>query len=124
MGYTLFSDQLTFAQFHPPQPWEWPVDLMFLSEETFRKLASDGVNAVILGVEVRIPSPEHIIALKLHAIRYGPPRREAGDLVDILELIEANKIDIAGDRFRKLCNRYATPELYERIAKEIAKRKQ
>jgi hypothetical protein len=117
LSYRLFSDQPTFAQFRPSQPWEWPVDLMFVSQETFFKLSRDAIEAKVHDVKVRIPSPEHLIALKLHSLRYGPPRREAVDLTDIVEIIAANKIDIAADKFRGICEHYGTAELMRESSK-------
>ena len=115
IGYRLFSDQPTFAQFRPPQPWEWPVDLMFVSQETFSKMSKDAVETTIHETKVRIPSPEHLIALKLHALRYGPPRRGGIDLTDIIEIVVANKMNVTSDTFKEICERFGTVEIYARI---------
>ena len=123
IGYRLVSDQPTFAQFRPSQPWEWPVDLTFVSGETFLKLSRGAVEATIHDTKVRIPSPEHLIALKLHSLRHGPPRRESVDLTDIIEIIAANKIDVNSDKFREVCDRFGTIELYERIKAAAAKKR-
>lgn len=110
-GYECISDQPTFAQF-AGQPWEWPVDLMFVNETTFQKMWAERVSTTIVGFSAYIPSPAHLVALKLHALRFGPPRRARKDLDDIVEIITANRIS---DKLPELCERFGTAELYERI---------
>jgi hypothetical protein len=111
IGYKCISDQATFAQFEG-QLWDWPVDLMFVNATTFAKMWDARVSVTISDVSVSIPFPEHLVALKLHALRYGPPRRAQKDLKDIVELVIANQLR---DKLRDLCDRFGTVELYERI---------
>ena len=52
------------------------------------------------GLTLAIPSPLHLIAMKLHALR-NPQRFETGvDLQDVKHLIKAAKIDIAKQRIQ------------------------
>jgi hypothetical protein len=110
-GYECISDQPTFAQF-AGQPWDWPVDLMFVNQTTFQKLWAERVSTTIAGSTAHIPSATHLVALKLHALRFGPERRAQKDLKDIVEIVAANQIS---DKLRDLCDRFGTDELYERI---------
>jgi hypothetical protein len=66
-------------------------------------------------VDCLIPSVDHLIAMKLHAIRSSPDRRMRQDALDILDLAERSDMDLGGDRFRDLCERYADEAIRERI---------
>ena len=92
---------------------------MFVDEETLDKIIKDGKKIDIAGQKFIIPSLEHLIALKLHAIRYNPKVRENRDLPDIINMIKTNNVDIKSSHFKKLCLRYGTEELYDKILKGI-----
>ena len=115
LGYKIFHEQNTFAQYSPPEAGAWPVDLMFLNEQTFAGMFAESMEVSLKSTAVRIPSVEHLIALKLHALKHTNPRRELKDLLDVVNLVDANKIDIDGENFRKLCERYGTPKIYDKI---------
>ncbi|MFA6543102.1 MAG: hypothetical protein WCS99_01670 [Limisphaerales bacterium] len=57
----------------------------------------------------------HLLALKLHAIRHTRATRGVKDMGDIVTLIETNQLDVATLEFRALCEQYGTPEAYESI---------
>jgi hypothetical protein len=65
------------------------------------------------GAQTKIPSLEHLFALKLHAIRFGGERRKMKDYIDMTYLIEVNKVDVKSEWFRNICLKYGTPEAYE-----------
>ncbi len=121
LGYRVFHDQGTFTQFSPPESVTWPVDLMFVNEGTFAKMSSESVEVQMQATKVRIPSVEHLMALKLHALKHASPRRELKDLLDMAGLIEANHIDINGEKFKKLCERYGTKTIHAQISVVCAK---
>ena len=62
-----------------------------------------------------MPSLQHLIAMKLHAIRQNPTQREPKDLQDIFELIAENGVNVQEKSFRELCLKYGTQELYQKI---------
>ena len=57
----------------------------------------------------------HLIALKLYAIKYNPESRKEKEPGDIISLIRANNIDIENEDFRSITLKYGTPELYREI---------
>lgn len=61
-----------------------------------------------------VPALEHLIALKLHAIKSNP-NRELKDMPDIIQLVLRNGWDIRGQIFQDLCNQYGSPKIYDRI---------
>jgi len=121
LGYRRVPGQILFAQFAPPFEGMWPVDLMLVNEETFARLSAEACEKVINGIAVKVPSPLHLIAMKLHALRHGKPEREAKDLTDVFELIHLSNVDVNGDVFRALCEKFGTKELYERIRRAISR---
>jgi hypothetical protein len=121
LGYKVFLEQETFAQLTPPAPGLWPVDLMFVNDETFSKMSAESVEAKVRETPVRIPRVGHVIALKLHALKHTHPRRELKDLLDVVSLIEAAKLDLNGDELKQLCKRYASEKIYRKIVAASSK---
>jgi len=60
---------------------------------------------------------EHLLALKLHALKHARPPRDLKDLADVVQLAVANGLDVRAEMFRALCLTYATPELHDRIVR-------
>ena len=121
LGYQRIPEQTVFAQFAPPFDGMRPVDFMLVNQEKFDKMSAEACEKLIDGIPLRVPSPLHLIAMKLHALRHGKPEREAKDLTDIFELIHLNNVDAMSDAFRAWCEKFGTRELYERIRQAIGK---
>jgi hypothetical protein len=115
LGFECIHEQTAFFQFAAPDIPQ--IDLMRVSADTFAKLMATSEPRTALGLEIRVPSLENLLALKLHAARHARPHRRHKDLVDIFALVEANGIDVASDSFRQLCDKYGTTELYADIIK-------
>lgn len=119
-GYKMDYSQEVFARFISPQsPLLMDIDFMFIDEETLAKIIKDSQKINIAGCEFRIPSLEHLIALKLHAVKYNPKLRLAKDIPDIINLVKINKVDVKDEKFKELCLKYATQEIYEKIVEGI-----
>ena len=71
--------------------------------------------AQVMSEKFRVPSLNHLIALKLHALKNNLPHRELRDLRDIIELVKQHKIDVKTESFRNLCQKYGTEEVYKKI---------
>ena len=117
LGYRVFHEDHAFVQLAPPTAAHWPVDLLLVAEPTFAGVTAE-VREVDLGAwRVRIPSLEHLLALKLHALKHARPPRDLKDLTDVVQLADANGLDPRGEPFRTLCLKYATPEIHDRIVR-------
>jgi len=114
LGYAVQHDGGTFLQLRSDQH-SWEVDLMLLNEDTFRKLFKASVEMATGGVQVRFPSVEHLIALKVHALKNTRTRRFLKDFQDVVELVMRNKINLADPAMRDIFMRYGDNELYEKI---------
>lgn len=119
VGYTCAHEQTTFLQFAAPSLPD--IDLMRVNDETFEKLLGESQVRQLLGIEVRVPALEHLLAMKVHAAKHAAPHRRYKDLLDIFYLVDVNKVDVSSDRFRTMCEKYGTPEIYADILKAARK---
>ncbi len=115
LGYREWRDGGSFVHYEQTKPDGLPLDAMLVSEGTFAKLHGAAVPCAMLGVPVLIPCLNHLLALKLHAIRHTRGTRGVKDMGDIVTLIEKNHLDVTTPDFRKLCDEFGTPEAYESI---------
>jgi hypothetical protein len=115
LGYSVFHEDAAFLQLRPPTVAGWPIDLLVVDDTTFDAMARSARPFAFGGVTCLIPSVEHLIAMKLHALRFSGEPRMRKDGVDIVDLAEANGLDLLGDAFRALCDRFADARVYERI---------
>ena len=91
------------------------IDFLFVDAKTFEGVYGDATEEDYKEAKFLVPKVEHLIALKLHAIKQQPRSRELKDLADVVELIRANKIDVCRDAFKSMCLKFGTPELYHKI---------
>lgn len=108
LGYHIFSDAPNFAQLASHKETAWPVDLMFVRPATFKPMLDASRVVEFYGTTSRIPALEHLIALKLHAIKNTQPNRFLKDFLDVENLIRANRVDIKSENIRRLFEKYAT----------------
>lgn len=115
-GYKIDYSQEVFSRLtSPDKPLMMDIDFMFVDEETISKIIKDGKKTNIAGCDFLVPSLEHLIALKLHAIKYNPGIRLAKDIADIINLARINNFDLKSDKFHALCLKYASEGIYQRI---------
>ena len=120
LGYTVSGETNAFVQLAPPLRGMWPVDLMLVNQTTFSGIVAEASDYSFRTVQLKVPSLEHLIALKLHALKQSLPHRDAKDFGDLTQLIHSNKVDVRTDRFRQLVEKYGNPQIYERILQAAA----
>lgn len=118
-GFPLQHDGGNFLQFSPPYGTRWRLDLMMVNAATFAKLFANSRTEVCLGIETRIPSPEHLIALKAHALTHGPADRFEKDFGDILGLIRHTGLSLDSPSLREIMERFGTPELLAKLRERL-----
>ena len=91
------------------------VDLMYVTDETFDGMFTASVPTQFQGVTVKVPSLEHLLALKLHVAKQELRHRRLYDWDDMVSLVVQNKIDLREPRWRALFEKYGSLELYEKI---------
>jgi len=121
MEYILFHRHRAFLQYKPPDLEAWPIDIMLVDDRTFDGLFAES-QEVNFGEthNVRIPSIEHLIALKLNVLKQVGKARELKDLADIAALVKIGRLDVKDDKFRLLCEKYGTIQIYEKIVDAVS----
>jgi hypothetical protein len=114
-GFTLKHDGGGFLQTNPPEGCLWPLDLMLASPPAFSEVLAAAREVEQAGIRLRIPSLDHLFVMKLQALRQGPPQRNFKDFMDVLSLAQINGVEVRGDRFRVLCEKYGGKAIYERL---------
>lgn len=116
LGFTSFFEGPTFAQFaseadHGPKR----LDLMFVNDETFTKLSARALSLPEPSESLTIVCVEHLIALKLHALKQDLEHRRLRDFLDVVDLVTKNQIDLQSVEMQEIFERYGTPELYQKV---------
>lgn len=93
------------------------IDFMIVDEGTRSKIIEDGKMVEIVGEKMFVPSINHLIALKLHAIKHNLKNRMLKDLPDVIKLIKVNNIDFKNNDFKNLCLKYGNEEIYKNMLK-------
>lgn len=113
-GYTETGRNNLCARYVHADPLHFPVDLLFVDSPTWEKIWPLSEPAQIEGVPLRVPAPAHLIALKLHAMRQNPGKRDQ-DFSDIVRIIRRREAQIPGDELQALCERYGPKDIYQQI---------
>lgn len=116
LGFECSTQQENFLQFTGSErAGSWPLDLMLVNDQTFEKMWDQSQEIRYETVLLRLPSVEHLIALKLHALRQNLLHRTIKDFQDVVGLVAANQIDLRSPAMRDIFERYGTPELYRKL---------
>ena len=121
MAYRVFHDGGNFLQLSPPKEGAWPVDLMLVQKPTFEKMEAESRHVALLNTTVAIPKVEHLIALKLHALKHTRLHRFLKDFLDVVNLIECAKLDATSDEIKALFEKHGTKDLYEKVLRALQK---
>ena len=93
---------------------------LLVQEKTFAPILAASREADFFGIMSRVPSLEHLIALKLHALKNTRMSRFLKDFLDVEYLIRLNRLDIQSENNRALFDKYETPDLYEKVSRSRA----
>ena len=117
-GYSRRNNHSVFVQFGAEGRRD--IDLMLSDDETFEQMWSRSRETAIAGEKFRVPHLHHLIALKLHSIKYNP-HRELLDYPDIVHLVQANGIDVESSDIESIFSKHAPSGLYEKLLGFIRK---
>ncbi|MCP5487537.1 MAG: hypothetical protein H7A43_02720 [Verrucomicrobia bacterium] len=96
------------------------LDVLHVDDDTFGQLWTASVEMVNFPYYFRIPSLEHLLAMKLFALKNAWDKRIAKDLPDVANLARINHVDLEAV-VRPLCLRFADEQIYARIVDEVNK---
>ena len=108
----LEGETRAFAQFGQPQGGEG-LDLMFVDDQTFDRMWQASEELDFGGSPARIPCLDHLLALKLHALKHARPHRASKDAEDVELLVRRNGLNLREPRYEQLFLRYGSRELYD-----------
>lgn len=111
-GLKLFAQTKAFAQFTQPQDGDG-LDLMFVDDATFDRMWQVSEVRTLGGVQARVPCLDHLLALKLHALKQALPHRTAKDAEDVEVLVRRNGLNLSDPRYEQLFLKYGNRELYD-----------
>ena len=117
LGYETVHRSAGYSNHSHADP-EWgSVDVVYIDEETARQLFPACTRTLRLGGrEVPVPSPEHLIAMKIQALR-NDPTRELQDLADIQYLLGLP--ETSRETARVYFDRAGLTEWYDRLIRRL-----
>ncbi len=119
-GYREAVRTSIFVRFTASEVSLLDLDFLLVSEATLSGVL-DAVQTYQVGdSKAQVPSLEHLIALKLHAIK-NDPKREMKDLFDVYELIKKNPDAGILNKLLDLCDKYGTDRLYHKLMELVKK---
>ena len=119
-GYSVFNRQDAFVQFKNERAGFRDLDFLIGDENTKEQLVAQGKRVTIAGKIFIVPSPQHLIAMKLHSMA-GNRKRELKDFPDIVQLMKANAINPRDMDVVDMFKKYNLMNLYERILTDAGK---
>jgi hypothetical protein len=114
LGYESCHTHENFEQFRSASQ-DIDLDLMFVSEATFEGIFATSKETSFGSIASRIPSLQHLIALKLHVLKQGLEHRVLGDLDDVIQLILGNNVDLDQEEWKQIFEKYGNQEIYEKV---------
>ena len=115
LGYELIHEAQAFSQYSAQQGPGWPIDLMFVNDSTFARMLAAAKPTTIGDALLQLVSLEHLLALKLHALKHSNLRRFLKDFEDVIHLVQLNKMDLRSPAIRDLFLKYGNEDLYGKI---------
>lgn len=114
-GYQEFRKESMCARLKSDRLFFMPVDLLFTDPRTLLEMVKEAKTVSLRGAAFGVPSLNHLMAMKLHALKEGDGSREYKDLIDLLDLAKANQVRLTSKAFEELCLKYGGPKVYKRI---------
>jgi hypothetical protein len=111
-GYETLHRSAGFSNHLHPNHELGRVDIAYVDEATGKNLFTAAAAREIDGTRFLVPKPEHLIAMKLHALKSDPQRLDR-DIADIVDLLRMPGVD--RDEVRSYFRRYAMEEKFEEL---------
>jgi predicted nucleotidyltransferase len=119
-GFVSYMVQSNVMFFKNPQD-PVRVDLLRVDSDTMARLLESALSADIYGCQVKIPSLDNLMAMKLHSLNQSNMLR-AKDMEDIVMLCIINKVDVE-TVLRPLACKFASEAIYRQIYAQVQGRK-
>lgn len=119
LKYEAFQEGQSFCRFKAAEIASWPIDLMKVNTDTFEKLVSNAELKDFGQCTALVPSIQHIIAMKLHALKNDFEYRKSKDISDIIELMKIGELNIEMPEVQKLILKFGNQQIEQEIKKRI-----
>jgi hypothetical protein len=119
LNYSPQQNDERFARFRPKSIAAWPIDLMFVDDETFEKMYAESIRTSFGLTDAQLISVRHLIILKIHSLKYYQEHRHARDYGDLLSLLRSGNSNLPDEELKELCRHYADIKLYTRIHEDL-----
>jgi len=114
-GMSVKHETPNFIQFNAPPDGRLDVDLMFVADEVFDRMAAVAAATPVEGVSVSVVALLHLVALKCHALQHSQSLRRLKDLDDLIQLISINRLDLNEQELRATILKHGNQELYDKL---------
>lgn len=111
-GLKLFGETSAFAQFAQVGEGDG-LDLMFVDDATFDRMWQASEKRDFGGSSASVPCLDHLLALKLHALKQRSPNRTSKDAEDVEMLVRRRGLNLRDPRYEQLFLKYGTREIYD-----------
>jgi hypothetical protein len=115
LGFSKVSEGMASRFVRPDDPSFPPVDLIWVDELTFSKMAVTPCKTGCHG-DIPVIDFEALLAMKLHALK-DDAQRQGRDVLDIRSLLKYGEYRITEERLRDLCERFAGPGVFDKEIK-------
>jgi hypothetical protein len=89
------------------------LDLMFVDDPTFDRMWQASEESDFGGSPAHIPCLDHLLALKLHALKQSLPHRTSKDAEDVEILARRNGLKLSDPHYEQLFLKYGSREIYD-----------
>jgi hypothetical protein len=111
-GLKRFGETTAFAQFNSPEAGDG-LDLMFVEDSTLDRMWQASEERDFGGGRARVPCLDHLLALKLHALKQVLPHRTSKDAEDVEMLVRRHGLDLREPHYEQLFLKFGSRELYD-----------
>jgi predicted nucleotidyltransferase len=119
LDYTATQNDQRFARYRSVHRAAWPIGLMFVESKTFQAMFDEASELEIGVSKVKVASPRHLIALKVHALKTFEEYRHLKDYGDLLGLLRRKESDVSTAHLREIYEKYASQELFVKLSKDL-----
>jgi hypothetical protein len=119
-GFRLFRKADVVCRYEPPPGMRFVVDVLPVNDQTFASLWEESLVKPFQGHQVHLPSLNHLLAMKIHAMKHDKMIRGLKDLLDIAELARVNGLAADSERLRDLCLRFGNQDIWSSVKRALS----
>jgi hypothetical protein len=92
---------------------------MYVDDKTFESIYKDCKDYEFGKTLAKVISANHLMILKLHAMKHYQEHRFVKDYSDLQALIKRSNEKIDSEEFRQKCLKYSSTQVYERLLSDL-----